>query len=106
MTDLLLATLTLVGLVAGALAVLAALTVVPFVVTLQLAEARQFSLFRWGVISLAGSVFGLLAALLVLRGDGSPALAAVGLLPIVAGPVLLLLLPPRDALGGPAGRHH
>lgn len=48
MTDLLLATLTLVVLVAGALAVLAALTVVPFVVTLQLAEARHFSLFRWG----------------------------------------------------------
>ena len=105
MTDLLLATLALVVLVAVALAVLAALTVIPFVVTLQLAEARRFSLFRWGAISLAGSVFGLLVALAVLRGDGPTALAAVGL-PIVAGPALLLLLPTRDPLGGRAGRHH
>ena len=105
MSDLLLATLTLVVLVAVALAVLAALTVIPFFMTLQLAEARHFSLFRWGAISLAGSVFGLLVALVVLRGDVPPSLAAVVLLPILAAPALLLLLPPRNRLGGRAGRH-
>ena len=105
MTDLLLATVAVVLLVALALAVLAALTLVPFLVTLQLAERRRFSLFRWGAVSLAGSVFGLVVALLVLRGGSSPGVAAAVLLPILAAPLLLVLLPPEDPLGGRAGRH-
>lgn len=104
MADLLLATAAVVLLVAFGLAVLALLTLVPFLLTLQLAERRRFSLFRWGAISLAGSVFGLVVVLLVLRSGGSGALAAVGLLPILAGPVLLLA-PPTGRLGGRAGRH-
>lgn len=105
MTDLLLAAVALTALVAVGLAVLAALTVVPFMVSLQLAEARRFSPTRWGTLALAGSVFGLAVAALILRADSPTALAAVGLLPMLACPALLKLLPPGDPLGGRTGRH-
>lgn len=105
MLDLLAATVTFTALVAAGLAVLAAVTLVPFVVTLQLADARRFAPARWGALSLAGSVLGLAVALLIARSDLPTALVPVGLLPALAGPALLSLLSGGQAVGGRAGRH-
>ena len=105
MLDLLAVTAAFTALVAAGLALLAAVTLVPFVVTLQLADARRFSPTRWGAASLAGSVLGLALALLIVRSDRPTALVAVGLLPALAGPALLKLLPTGAPLGGRAGRH-
>lgn len=107
MTDLVLAAVAFPLIVAAGLAVLAALTLAPFVVALQMADARSFSATRWGVVALAGSVLGLLLALVFSRSDRIPSLAA--LLPLTftwAGPGLLWMLTGSEQLvGGRAGAH-
>lgn len=107
MIDLLLAAVTFPLLVALALAALAAVTLVPFVMALQMADARAFSAARWGAVALVGSVAGLLLALLFYRSDRIPTPAA--LLPLTftwAGPGLLWLLTGSETrVGGRAGAH-
>jgi predicted membrane protein len=105
--DLLLAALTFPLILAVGLALLAAVTLVPFVVALQMADERAFSTTRWGAISLAGSIVGLLLALVFYRSDRISTLAA--LLPLSftwTGPGLLWLLSGEEAaVGGRSGAH-
>jgi predicted membrane protein len=105
--DLLLAAVTFPLLLAVGLVALAALTLAPFVVALQMADARRFSSTRWGAVALAGSVVGLLLALVFYRSDRIPTAAA--LLPLTftwAGPGLLWLLTGEEAaVGGRSGAH-
>ncbi len=107
MIDLLLAAVAFPLIVALGLVVLALLTLVPFVLALQMADARAFSTTRWGVVSLVGSGVGLLLALVFLRSDRLP--GPIALLPLAvtfAGPGLLWLLSGEEALvGGRAGAH-
>ena len=107
MIDLVLAAVAFPLIVALALALLAALTLVPFVLALQMAEHRAFSTGRWGLVALAGSVVGLGLALVFHRSDRVPDLAA--LLPLVftfAGPGILWLLTGEEvAVGGRSGAH-
>ena len=107
MIDLLLAAVTFPLVVALGLALLAAVTLVPFVLALHMAEARSFSTQRWGAVSLVGSVVGLVLALLFYRSDRIAPLAA--LLPLTftfAGPALLWLLTGEETrVGGRAGAH-
>ena len=107
MLDLLLAVVVFPLIVAVLLAALAAVTLVPFVVALQMADARAFSTTRWGAIALAGSLVGLALALLFYRSDSVP--SAPALLPLLVtwlGPGLLWLLNGEEALvGGRAGAH-
>ena len=107
MLDLLLAAVVAPLILALALALLAALTLVPFVVALQMADARGFSTTRWGAVALAGSLLGLALALLVLRSDRLPDLLMVVPLGLTwLGPGCLWLLTPEDvAIGGRAGAH-
>ena len=107
MLDLLLAAVAFPLILAVGLAVLAALTLAPFVVALQMADARAFSTTRWGAVALVGSVLGLLLALLFYRSERVPDVAA--LLPLTftwSGPGLLWLLTGAETLvGGRAGAH-
>lgn len=107
MLDLLLAAVAFPLIVAFALALLAAVTLVPFVAALQMAETRRFSTARWGAIALVAIGLGLLLALVFYRSDSVPSAAA--LLPLVltwAGPGALWLLTGEEALvGGRAGAH-
>ncbi len=107
MLDLLLAAVVFPLILAIGLAGLAAVTLAPFVVALQMADARSFSTARWGAVALVGSVLGLLLALAFYRSDRIPAVAA--LLPLTftwAGPGLLWLLTGKETLvGGRAGAH-
>jgi predicted membrane protein len=106
-TDLVLAAIVFPLIVALGLALLAAVTLVPFVLALQMAEARSFSPTRWGAVALAGSVVGLLLALVLYRSDRIASVAA--LLPLtlaLTGPGLLWLLSGEEALvGGRSGAH-
>ena len=90
-------------LVAAALGVLYAVTVVPFLVTVGLAERRGCSTGRWAGLSLAAVLVAVALALAgVLAGAPRPLLVsalAVGFLPA------LVLVLRTDALGGRAGRH-
>lgn len=94
-------------LVALALAVLLALTVVPFVLACDMAERRRFSVARWGAVALAGSALGLSVALLAWRRTDLPTLLV--LLPLAltwTGPALLWLLEgTEERLGGRRGAH-
>ena len=107
MLDLLLALIGFPLIVAVALALLSAVTLVPFVVALQMADRRGFPTGRWGVVALAGSLVGLGLALVFYRSDRIPTLAA--LLPLMltwTGPGALSLLSENDAeIGGRAGAH-
>ena len=107
MGDLLLAALVFPLLVALAVALLAALTLVPFLVALQMADARRFSTARWGAVTIVASLLGLALALLVARSDSLPALAVLIPLAVTwAGPAALRLLTGEEELvGGRAGRH-
>ena len=93
--------------VALVLALLSAVTLVPFVLALRMADDRCFSTTRWGAVALAGSAVGLLLALVLHRSDRVPDLAA--LLPLIltwTGPGALWLLTGEEAgLGGRAGAH-
>ena len=107
MLDLLLAAVVFPLLVALGLALLAAVTLVPFVVALQMADTRRFSTTRWGAVALVASVVGLLLALVFYRSDSVPSAAA--LLPLIitwAGPGALWLLTGEEVVvGGRAGAH-
>lgn len=107
MLDLLLAAVAFPLIVAVLLVLLAAVTLVPFVVALQMADNRRFSTTRWGAVALVGSAVGLLLALVFYRSDSVPSAAA--LLPLVvtwAGPGALWLLTGEEAaVGGRAGAH-
>ena len=107
MIDLLFAAIGFPLLVALGLVLLAAVTLVPFVVALRMADDRDFSTTRWGVVALAGSLLGLLLALVVHRSERIPDLAA--LLPLLltwTGPGLLWLLSGEESvIGGRAGAH-
>jgi hypothetical protein len=105
--DLLLAAVTFPLIVALGLAALAAVTLVPFVVALQMADRRRFSTARGGVVALGGSLLGLAGALLLWRAEGVPTSAT--LLPLLltwGGPGALWLLADDDVrVGGRAGAH-
>lgn len=106
MLDLLLAAVVLPLIVALALAVLAALTLAPFVVALEMADARRFSPTRWGAVALGASVCALLVTLLGVRSGLPSVLALAPLLLTWLGPGLLWLLTGEQAaLGGRAGAH-
>ena len=77
MRDLLLSVLAAAVLVTVGLAALAALTLVPFVVALQAADARCRSTARWGAAALAGSIAALAVALGLLVIGTPPAVAAL-----------------------------
>lgn len=88
-------------LVALALAALYAVTVLPFLVTVDLAERRGGSTGRWAGWSLAAVLAGV-----VLAGAGLLAGQRLLLLALLLGPVPAVVLALRpDLLGGPAGRH-
>ena len=101
MLDALVAAVVVAALVAVALAALYAVTVVPFLVTVDLAERRGGSTGRWAGLALAAVLAGVgLAAAGVLAGRPVLVLAlALGFVPAV----VLALRP--DLLGDPAGRH-
>jgi hypothetical protein len=105
--DLLLAAIAFPLIVAVALALLAAVTLVPYVLALHMADSRAFSTARWGLIALGGSLIGLLLVLLFYRSDTIPTAAAF--LPLLftwTGPGLLWLLTGEEALvGGRSGAH-
>lgn len=107
MLDLLLAAVAFPLIVAVGLVLLAAVTLAPFVVALQMAETRAFSTTRWGAFALVACGLGLLLALVFYRSDSVPSAAA--LLPLVltwAGPGALWLLTGEEAaIGGRAGAH-
>ena len=107
MVDTLLAAIVFAVIVAVGLAGLAAVTLVPFVLALQMADARRFSTARWGAVTLAGSLLGLaVAAYVVLRTDRSSAFALLGLPFAFLGPgVLWLLEEQQSRIGGRAGAH-
>lgn len=102
--DLLLALLVSTVVVAVALAALAGVTVVPFVVALHLAAARALSAARVGTAAAMGVLLGLgLAGALLLRG--APAVLALLALALTwAVPVALRPLG-APSLAGRAGRH-
>lgn len=107
MLDLLLAAVVFPLIVAILLALLALVTLVPFVVALQMAERRGFSTVRWGALALAASLLALLGALLVLRSDtiATPAAALPLVLAAAAPGALWLLSGGETSIGGRAGRH-
>ena len=101
MLDAVVAAVVVAALVAVALAALYAVTVVPFLVTVDLAERRGGSTGRWAGLALGAVLAGVgLAAAGLLAGRPVLVLAlALGFVPAV----VLALRP--DLLGGPAGRH-
>ena len=107
MIDLLLAAVAFPLIVALSLALLAAVTLVPFVLALQMADTRAFSTARWGTVALLGSLVGIALALRFYRSDSIP--DAASLLPLVftfAGPAGLWLLTGEEvAVGGRSGAH-
>ena len=107
MLDLLLAAVTFPLILAVGIALLAAVTLVPFVVALQMADSRRFSTTRWGIVALGGSLLGLALFAAFYRSDRIPTLAA--LMPLVltwTGPGALWLLTGEEAeVGGRAGAH-
>lgn len=94
MPDVLVAVLVVALLGAAGLALLAALTVVPFVLALQQADRRGASTARAGAVALVASLLGPVAALLLaLRTSAPAAVAALPLLVVAAGPVLATAAP-------------
>jgi hypothetical protein len=101
--DLLAATAVVALLVAAGLGVLYGVTVVPFVLAVDLAERRGRSTGRWAGWALVAVVGALPAALLAWRLDAG----AVGIVLALACAFVpaLVLLARGDRVGGPAGRH-
>jgi hypothetical protein len=101
--ELLAATVVVALLVALGLGVLYGLTVVPFLLVVDLAERRGLSTGRWAGWGLVAVVAALALAVLAWRlGAG-----AVGVLLVltVAFVPALVLRACGDRVGGPAGRH-
>jgi hypothetical protein len=105
--DLLLAAVTFPLIVAIGLALLAAVTLAPFVVALQMADTRRFSTTRWGAVALVASLLGLGLFLVFYRSDRIPTLAALMPLALTwTGPGALWLLSGEEVeVGGRAGAH-
>ena len=103
MLDALVAAVVAALLVATALAGLYAVTVLPFLVTVGLAERRGCSTGRWAGLSLAAVLLAVGLALVgVLTGAPRPLLIAAPAMGFV--PALVLALR-SEVLGGRAGRH-
>lgn len=103
MIDLLAATVAFTAVVALGLAVLALLTLVPFVLALRLAEQRGVDPARGGAAALLGSVLGVGLVLLALRSSLVLLVIAVPL--AFAGVLALTLLSDDSRLRGRVGRH-
>ncbi len=103
MLDALVAAVVVALLVALALAALYAVTVVPFLVTVDLAERRGCSTGRWAGLSLAAV---LVAVALALAGAlaGAPRVLLLGAPAVGFVPAVVLALR-SDTVGGRAGRH-
>lgn len=106
MVGLLVATVTFTLIVVIAVALLVAVTVVPMFATLQMADARRFSTFRWGAVSAVTVLVGLGTAYLLHQHH---AVRVISVLPLVltwAAPAALWLLEEgQTRLGGRAGLH-
>jgi hypothetical protein len=101
--DALVAAVVVALLAAAGLALLYAVTVLPFLLTVDLAERRGCSTGRWAGLSLAAVLAAVaLAAAGVLGGAPRPLL--VGALAVGFVPLLVLALR-SDVVGGRAGRH-
>lgn len=98
MRDALVAVAAAVLLVAAGLAALLALTLVPFVTAVGLAERARLGTARWGVVAGLCSALGLAVAYVSLRHGLGPLVVALGVLATWTAPVALL------ALGGAGGR--
>lgn len=106
MVDLLLATVSIALIVAVVGAAALAVTVVPFVRTVDMAERRRLSTVRAGAFALAFIGLGLLGALVVYRGDRPTVLVLVPLVLTWAGPLAVSLLEEGQVrLGGRPGAH-
>lgn len=106
MVGLLVTLVTFSVLVALALAVLVAVTVVPVFVALQMADARRFSTGRWGAVSALGVVAGLLLAYVLHKHDAARIVQVVPLVLTWVGPAALWLLAEDQVrIGGRAGSH-
>lgn len=106
MVGLLVTLVTFTVLVALAVALLVAVTVVPVFVALQMADVRRFSTGRWGAISSAGVLIGLGLAYELHKHDASKLFVVLPLLLTWATPVALWLLDEsQQRLGGRAGLH-
>lgn len=91
--------------VALALAVLYALTVVPVVLAIAMAERRGFPTARWTAAAIAGVLIGLALAVVLRRAGGHIGVQGAGLLLVFTAPMALWLLERGDRLGGRGGRH-
>jgi hypothetical protein len=101
--DALVAAVVVALLVAVGLAALYAVTVLPFLVTVDLAERRGCSTGRWAGLSLVAVVVAVGLALLgLLAGAPRPLLVLV---PVVAFSPAVVLALRSESLGGRAGRH-
>ena len=107
MLDLLLSAVAFPLILALALALLAAVTLAPFVVALQMADRRVFSTARWGAVAIGFSLLGLALFAVFYRSDRIPTLAALMPLALTwGGPGALWLLTGEEAeVGGRAGAH-
>ena len=103
MLDAVVAAVVVALLVAAGLAALYAVTVLPFLVTVDLAERRGCSTGRWAGLSLAAVVVAVGLALVGLR-TGAPRPLVVLVLGFAFVPAGVLALR-ADVLGGRAGRH-
>lgn len=106
-TDLLLAAIGFPLSVALAVALLATVTLAPWTTALRMADARGFSVTRWGALALLAAAVGLLLLLLAWRSDRVD--GVVVLLPLLvtwsAPGALWLLSGQETAVGGRAGVH-
>jgi hypothetical protein len=101
--DALVAAVVVALLVAAGLAVLYAVTVLPFLLTVDLAERRGCSTGRWAGLSLAAVLAAVALAGAVLLGGAPKPLVALAL---AVGVVPLVVLAARsEDVGGRAGRH-
>lgn len=106
MVGLLVATVTFTLIVALVVAVLAAVTVLPVCVVVQMAETRRFSTARWFAVAAVTVLVGLLGADKLRGNDVSRLLVALPLVLTWIGPAVLWLLEPgQTRIGGRAGAH-
>jgi hypothetical protein len=103
-SDMLLAGLTLAAIVVVLCLGGIVLVVLPFVLTLDMAERRGFSTTRWGAVALVDAGLALATASLVLKH--SALLLALSVLLAWSAPAALSLMDRTQVLlGGYQGRH-
>ena len=104
MTDMLLAALSLAAILVVGCVVGIGVVVLPFVLTVDLAERRGFSTTRWGAIALVDAALALGSASLVVKHSALVLLATAAL--AWAAPAALSLMDRTQVrLGGYQGRH-